>query len=291
MTAETLLFERIGVVGCGAMGSGIAEVCLRSGAHVLAWDVHDAAVEAGRHRLETAFARAVEAGKITEDQRSDALSRVAFTTDLGDMADRQFVIEAVLEIEDMKLEVFRKLDSMLAAPDAILASNTSSIPITKIAAATKRGGYVIGMHFFNPPAVMKLVEIIPSVLTSDETVARVSQMATQQLGKVVVKAHDRAGFVVNALLVPYILSAVRMLEDGVATAEDIDTGIVEGCRHPMGPLALADLIGLDVCKGVADSMYDEFKEPLYAAPPLLNRMVEAGRLGKKTGRGFYTYGK
>jgi 3-hydroxybutyryl-CoA dehydrogenase len=206
-----------------------------------------------------------------------------------ELADRQMVIEAVVESPQVKLEVFEALDRVVDDPAAILASNTSSIPIMKLAMATKRPASVLGIHFFNPVPVLKLVEVVSSLLTSEETVAAAHRFATEQLGKHVIRSKDRAGFIVNALLIPYLLSAIRMLESGFATADDIDSGMVEGCAHPMGPLAITDLIGLDTTRAVAESLYDEFKEPLYAPPPLLQRMVDAGLLGRKTGRGFYSY--
>ncbi len=221
--------------------------------------------------------------------RAQTLERLHFATDYADLADRDLVIEAVVESEAEKLQVFAMLDKAVESPDAILASNTSSIPIMKLAMATGRPASVIGLHFFNPVPIMHLVELVTSLLTSDETKQRAEQFAGDVLGKHVVWSQDRAGFIVNALLVPYLLSAVRMLESGFATAADIDAGMVEGCAHPMGPLRLCDLIGLDTVVAVADSLYAEFKEPLYASPPLLSRMVEAGLLGRKTGRGFWDY--
>jgi 3-hydroxybutyryl-CoA dehydrogenase len=201
------------------------------------------------------------------------------------------VIEAVAEVEDLKVEVFGLLDKIVESDGAILASNTSSIPIMKLAMATARPESVVGIHFFNPVPVMSLVELVTSLLTSEDTADRARAFAVDVLGKRVIHSQDRAGFVVNALLIPYLLSAIRMLESGFATAEDIDVGMVEGCAHPMGPLALTDLIGLDTTMAVADSLYEEFKEPLYAAPPLLSRMVDAGLLGRKTKRGFYDYSR
>jgi 3-hydroxybutyryl-CoA dehydrogenase len=208
---------------------------------------------------------------------------------LADFADRQLVVEAVVEDEALKTAVFVELDRHVADPTAILASNTSSIPIMKLGIATERPEQVIGIHFFNPVPVLRLVELVTSLLTSPDTSERAQGFATDVLGKRVIRSQDRAGFVVNALLIPYILSAIRMMESGFATPDDIDTGMVEGCNHPMGPLRLADLIGLDTTMAVADSLYTEFKEPLYAPPPLLSRMVEAGLLGRKSGRGFYDY--
>ena len=277
------------MVGCGLMGSGIAEVCARAGLDVMVREINAGAAEAGQKRLTTSLDRGVRSGKLTEEARDAALARLNFTTDLGDFADRQLVVEAVIEDEGLKTEVFSTLDKVVIDPTAILASNTSSIPVMKLGIATQRPEHVVGIHFFNPVPVLRLAELVTSLLTSPETVDRAAAFATDQLGKRVIHSKDRAGFVVNALLVPYILSAIRMMESGFATAQDIDTGMVEGCNHPMGPLHLADLIGLDTMVAVADSLYAEFKEPLYAAPPLLSRMVEAGLLGRKAGRGFYDY--
>jgi 3-hydroxybutyryl-CoA dehydrogenase len=281
--------ERIGVVGCGLMGSGIGEVCARSILDVRMHEVDSAAVERGRKRIEHSLSRAVASGRLTEQEGAAALQRISFTTDLGDLADRQLVIEAVTEDEQAKLAVFSVLDKVLEDEDAILASNTSSIPIMKLAMATSRPEKVIGLHFFNPAPVLRLVELVSSLLTSAETAEVARAFASDQLGKRVISSKDRAGFIVNALLIPYILSAIRMLESGFATSEDIDAGMVEGCAHPMGPLALADLIGIDTTQAVAESLYEEFKEPLFAPPPLLSRMAEAGLLGRKSGQGFYTY--
>ncbi|WP_145795540.1 3-hydroxybutyryl-CoA dehydrogenase [Kitasatospora atroaurantiaca] len=280
---------RVGVVGCGLMGSGIAEVFARSGLDVLVSEATGEALEFGRTRLTNSLDTAVSRGKLTQEQRDEALGRISFTTELADFADRDLVVEAVAEREDIKIKIFQTLDQVIERRDAILASNTSSIPIVKLAAATSRPEQVIGLHFFNPAPIQKLVEVIPTLTTSAETTARVEAFAVQVLGKEPIRARDRAGFVVNALLVPYLLSAVRMFESGVATASDIDKGMEAGCAHPMGPLRLCDLIGLDTIVSIAESMYDEYKEPLYAAPPLLSRMVDAGLLGRKSGRGFYDY--
>jgi 3-hydroxybutyryl-CoA dehydrogenase len=281
--------ERVGVVGCGLMGSGIAEVCARAGLDVVVREVNQPALDAGRQRIEGSLDRAIKAGKLEAADRDTALSHIRFTTDFGELADRQLVVEAVIENEAEKLEVFASLDKAVQDEDAVLASNTSSIPVMKLAMATHRPANVLGLHFFNPVPVMHLVELIPSLLTSQETSERAEVFADSVLGKRVIRSKDRAGFIVNALLIPYLLSAIRMLESGFATAEDIDSGVVEGLRHPMGPLALTDLIGLDTTIAVAQSLYEEFKEPLYAPPPLLSRMVEAGLLGRKAGRGFYDY--
>jgi 3-hydroxybutyryl-CoA dehydrogenase len=283
--------SRIGVVGSGLMGSGIAEVCARAGLDVLVNEVNDDAADAGRARITNSLARGVKSGKLTEEERDTAIGRLVFTTDLGDFADRELIIEAVAEHEATKLDVFTTLDKVVTSEHAIFASNTSSIPIMKLAMATQRPQQVIGVHFFNPVPVLKLVELIPSLLSGQDTQARVETFVTDVLGKTVVRSQDRAGFVVNALLIPYLLSAIRMFESGFASAEDIDNGMVLGCAHPMGPLRLTDLIGLDTTKAVAESMYAEFKEPLFSAPPLLLRMVDAGLLGKKTGRGFYDYAR
>jgi 3-hydroxybutyryl-CoA dehydrogenase len=280
--------ERVGVVGCGLMGSGIAEMVARSGFDVVIQEVDEARADAGRRRIDSSLARGLRAGKLSEDDIAAAQQRMRFVTDLGELADRQVVVEAIIEDEDAKKQVFTALDKVVEDPSAILASNTSSIPIMKLGMATGRPEQVIGVHFFNPVPVLKLVELVSSLLTSDLTAERAAGFA-ESLGKHVIRSQDRAGFVVNALLIPYLLSAIRMLESGFATAEDIDAGMVEGCAHPMGPLALTDLIGLDTTKAVAESLYEEFREQLYAPPPLLVRMVEAGLLGRKSGRGFHDY--
>ncbi|MEL0039730.1 MAG: 3-hydroxybutyryl-CoA dehydrogenase [Ilumatobacter sp.] len=281
--------ERVGVIGCGLMGSGIAEVCARAGLDVTVREVDAAAAEAGRQRLVTSLDRGVTAGKLTEPERDEALARLSFTTAIDDLADRQMVVEAVVEDEAMKVDIFRELDRVLVDDSAILASNTSSIPIMKLGTVTARPEQVIGVHFFNPVPVLRLVEIVTSLMTGPETTARAEAFATESLDKRVIRSQDRAGFVVNALLIPYLLSAIRMMESGFASRDDIDVGMVEGCSHPMGPLRLTDLIGLDTTLAVAESLYEEFKEPLYAPPPLLSRMVDAGLLGRKAGRGFYEY--
>ena len=281
-------FDSIGIVGGGTMGAGIAEVCARTGSDVVVLEVSDAALDAARARVETSLGRAVRANRLTEDERDTTLARLRWTTSYDDLADREIVIEAAPEDEGLKLQVFRTLDEVVR-PDAILASNTSSIPLVKMAAVTKRPHQVVGVHFFNPVPVLPLVEIVESLLTDASTLLAVTDFAEKQLGKQTIRSKDRAGFVVNALLIPYLLSAIRMFESGFASAEDIDQGMVKGCAHPMGPLALADLIGLDTCAAVAQSMYAEFKEPLYAPPPLLLRMCEAGLLGRKTGQGFHAY--
>lgn len=281
--------DRVGVVGAGQMGSGIVEVAAKAGANVVVYEPTDALINAGRDRVTSSLERATSKGKLSEADRDATLARLTFTTDLAQLSDRQLVIEAVVEDEAVKAKIFGDLDRLITDPDAVLASNTSSIPIMKIAAATQNPSRVLGLHFFNPVPVLPLVELINTLVTSDEAVARVEKFAGEVLGKKVVRCADRSGFVVNALLVPYLLSAIRMVEAGVATVEDVDTAIVAGLSHPMGPLRLSDLIGLDTMKLIADSMYDELKDPHYAPPPLLLRMVEAGLLGKKSGQGFYNY--
>ncbi|MEV6236848.1 3-hydroxybutyryl-CoA dehydrogenase [Lentzea sp. NPDC051838] len=283
--------QRVGVVGSGLMGSGIAEVSARAGLDVIVAEVNADASEAAKARIASSLARGVKAGKLSEEDRDGALSRIRFTTDIGEFGDRQFVVEAVAENEQIKTEVFTALDKVVKDEDAIFASNTSSIPIMKLGMATGRPEQVIGVHFFNPVPVLKLVEIVPSLLTGATTQVRAEAFVRATLGKEVIRSQDRAGFVVNALLIPYLLSSIRMLESGFASADDIDNGMVLGCAHPMGPLRLTDLIGLDTTKAIAESMYDEFKEPLYSPPPLLLRMVDAGLLGKKSGRGFHNYAK
>lgn len=279
--------KRIGVVGCGLMGAGIAEVSARSGLDVVVVESSRRAADAGRARLEKSLGRAEAKGKI--DSAADVLARIRVETALEALADRELVVEAIVEDEAVKAELFATLDKVVESPEAILASNTSSIPIMKLGVVTSRPERVIGIHFFNPVPVLQLVELVPSLLTAPEVTEQAREFVEGQLGKQAIDCQDRAGFVVNALLIPFVLSAIRMLESGFATAEDIDRGLVLGAAHPQGPLALADLIGLDTTKAVAESLYEEFKEPLYAAPPLLNRMVDAGLLGRKTGRGFYTY--
>ena len=280
---------RVGVVGCGLMGSGIAEVSARAGLDVVVVEADEPTVGAGRARIEASLDQAVRRGKLTDDDRDATLDRIRVTWEAQELADRQLVVEAVPEIEPLKIETFRTLDKVVTDPGAVLASNTSSIPIMKLAMATRRPEQVIGIHFFNPVPVLPLVELVPSLLTAPAVEEAAASFASGTLAKHVIRSQDRAGFVVNALLIPYLLSSIRMLESGFATAEDIDTGMVQGCAHPMGPLALADLIGLDTVMAVADSMYEEFKEPLYAAPPMLLRMVDAGLLGRKSGRGFHQY--
>jgi 3-hydroxybutyryl-CoA dehydrogenase len=281
--------QRIGIVGGGLMGSGIAEICARAGLDVVVCEVSEGAVEAAQRRIEKSLARALRAKKIEEAERDEALSRIELVADYEALADRQLVVEAVVEDSAVKEEVFRTVGRIVKDPTAILASNTSSIPIMKLAMASERPESVLGMHFFNPVPMLRLMELVPTLLTSPETAASAETFAQDLLGRRVIRSKDRAGFIVNALLIPYILASIRMFESGFATRDDVDSGMVEGCNHPMGPLALADLIGLDTLMAVAQSLYEEFKEQLYAPPPLLARMVEAGLLGRKTSRGFYEY--
>jgi len=283
--------DRVGVIGGGLMGSGITEVAARAGLDVVVVEVNVDAVKAASERVESSLRKAESRGKITADEVTAVLDQIRFTDDLELLADRDLVVEAASEDETTKLDLFRRVGQILDKDDAILASNTSSIPIGKLGAVSGRAHHVMGVHFFNPAPVMQLVELIPSLTTSAETLDRMRSWVTDTLGKKPIDATDRAGFVVNSLLVPYLLSAIRMYEAGYASAEDIDRGMVLGCGHPMGPLALSDLIGLDTLKAIGKSMYDEFKEPLYSPPPLLDRMVDAGLLGKKTGQGFYGYEK
>ncbi|HZD80746.1 MAG TPA: 3-hydroxybutyryl-CoA dehydrogenase [Actinomycetota bacterium] len=285
MRAEDV--TRVGVVGCGVMGSGIVEVCARAGLDVRFLEADPGLAERGRSRIETSMLRAVERGKLSEDEREAALGRVSATTEVEDLHDRELVIEAATEDYETKRELFRRLEEV-TPPDAVLASNTSSIPIADLGAVTKRPDRVLGLHFFNPVPVMGLIEIVRSITTSEETV-EFGRALGVMLGKTTVLSRDRAGFIVNMLLIPYLNGAVRMLEDGFATREDIDTAIHLGLNHPMGPLRLIDLIGVDTTLFVANVLYEEFKEPLYAPPPLLKRMVTAGRLGRKSGHGFYEY--
>lgn len=284
--------SQVGVVGGGLMGSGIAEVSARSGHDVIVVETSDGSAKSALLRLERSLERAEAKGKIAS--ASEVRDRIEVTTELRALADCDIVVEAIIEDGPAKVALFKRLDGIVTKPDAILASNTSSIPIMQLGVATSRPSQVIGIHFFNPVPVLQLVELVPSLLTSSETTARARAWVEGPageggLGKQAIDCQDRAGFVVNSLLIPFILSAIRMCESGFASAEDIDRGLVLGAAHPQGPLALADLIGLDTTKAIAESLYDEFKEPLFSPPPMLARMVEAGLLGRKTGRGFYTY--
>jgi 3-hydroxybutyryl-CoA dehydrogenase len=281
--------EKVGVIGGGLMGSGIAEVSARAGLDVMLVEISSDAAKAAAERVEASLRRAEQRGKIDASEVDAVMGRITYADDLEMLADRDLVVEAASEVEETKLDLFLWVGQILTKDDAILASNTSSIPIVKLGAVSGRPQHVMGVHFFNPTPVMQLVELIPSLTTSPESLDRMRSWVTDSLGKKPIDATDRAGFVVNSLLVPYLLSAIRMYEAGYASADDIDHGMVLGCGHPMGPLALSDLIGLDTIRAIGVSMYEEFKEPLYSPPPLLDRMVDAGLLGKKSGQGFYGY--
>jgi len=281
--------RKVGVVGCGLMGSGIVETCARAGYDVTVREINQEFLNGGLARIQKSMGRAVDKGKMAAEDRDAAWARIHGTTDMRDLAGCDLVIEAAIENMDLKKQVFAELDELLA-PHAIIASNTSSLCITEMASVTKRGDKVLGMHFFNPVPVMPLLEFVRTILTSDETM-RIAHEFGASLGKTMVTAKDTPGFIVNLLLIPYLLDAVGMVESGVASKEDIDTAIKLGLNHPMGPLTLLDFVGLDTTLFIADAMFEEFKDPKYAAPPLLRRMVLAGRLGRKSGKGFYDYGK
>jgi 3-hydroxybutyryl-CoA dehydrogenase len=285
MRAEDV--RTVGVIGCGLMGSGIVETVARAGQAVVFLEASEELVQQGRHRIETSTLRAVERARLDPGERDAALGRISGTTDVNELADVDLVIEAATEDHDTKVGMFRRLDEV-TKPDVILASNTSSIPIGDLGAATTRPDKVLGMHFFNPVPVMGLIELVKAITTSEETV-EFGRAYGVVLGKTTVESRDRAGFIVNALLIPYLNGAIRMLEEGFATREDIDTAIHLGLNHPMGPLQLIDLIGLDTHLFIANVLFEEFKEPTFAPPPLLRRMVTAGHLGRKVGRGFYDY--
>jgi 3-hydroxybutyryl-CoA dehydrogenase len=284
MAAE---IETVGIVGAGFMGSGVAESVARAG---LATKVHEPAsapLEHSRERVAGSVARAVRGGKLDEVEAKALIDMIEWTEDPGELADCDLVVEAVTEEPAVKAQVFTDLDRLLSE-EAIIASNTSSIPIAQLAAATERRDRVIGLHFFSPVPVMRLVELVIGIDTSDQTVARCEVFA-ERIGKRPIRTKDRSGFIVNMLLVPYLMAGVRMYEDGFATREAIDEAMRLGCGHPMGPLELADFIGLDVLYAVCDSLFEEFKRAEYAPPPLMKRMVVSGHLGRKTGRGFYDY--
>ena len=279
--------KKVGVCGCGQMGAGIAEVAARAGITVIAREVNDELLKKGLGRIDKSLSKAVEKGKLDEPGKNAIRDRISGTTRLEDFADCDLVCEAIIENMDEKLKLWRALDGIVKK-EAIFASNTSSLSITEMAAATKRPAQFCGLHFFNPVPVMKLVELVKAVVTSEDTFANAKSYA-EKLGKVVVTCKDRPGFVVNALLVPYLLDAIRAYQEGVASREDIDNGMKLGCGHPMGPLELTDFIGLDTIYYIAEILFEEFKDRHYAAPPLLKTMVKAGFLGRKSGRGFYEY--
>jgi 3-hydroxybutyryl-CoA dehydrogenase len=279
--------QRIGVIGAGLMGAGVAEVCARAGYDTLVREINDEFLAKGLDRIEASMQSAVQRGKLTVADQEAARSRVRGTTRLEDFADRDLVIEAAIEDLHLKQELFAQLDQ-LCPPDAFLTSNTSSIPIIQLAAATKRPSRVLGMHFFNPVPTMQLIELVRTITTSDEALETVRAVG-ERLGKRMIVSKDRAGFIVNYLLVPYLLDAVRMLEQEFASKEDIDLGMMLGTSYPMGPFTLLDFIGLDTAVHIADVLFEAFKEPRFAAPTLLRQMVAAGWLGRKSGRGFYHY--
>jgi 3-hydroxybutyryl-CoA dehydrogenase len=279
--------ERLGVVGAGFMGTGIAESAAAAGIEVALYEPIEPQVAKSRERIATSLERAVSGGKRSSDEAEALLARITWSHELDSVADAELVIEAVVEDTEVKVKTFAELDRILA-DDVVIASNTSSIPIAGLAASTGRPERVLGLHFFSPVPVMKLVEVVVGIETSDETVERAEAFA-ERIGKTAIRTKDRSGFVVNFLLVPFLMAAVRMYEEGFASREDIDEGMKLGCGHPMGPLALCDLIGLDVLYSVCDSLYEEFKRDEYAPPPLMKRMVVSGHLGRKTGRGFYEY--
>lgn len=283
-----MAIDTIGLVGTGAMGSGIIEVAAKAEMAVVAYDINATAVEAGKARVEGSLDKAVARGKLDETGRDQAATKITWTTDLADMRGCQLAIEAAPEILDLKLDIFKQLDEILPE-GAIMATNTSSIPIIDIAMGTDRPEQVCGMHFFNPATVMRLVEVISTQRTDAAVAQAAAGFASDVLGKRVVHCKDRAGFVVNALLVPFLCQAIAMFEAGHASAEDIDEAMKLGAGHPMGPLALCDMIGLDVMLWTAESLYAEYSERFLAPPPLLRRMVSAGHLGRKTGKGFYDY--
>lgn len=282
-----MAIERVGVVGCGLMGRGIAQVCAQAGHATVVSEINDELLAAGMASIERFLGKGVEKGKISEEEMQSTLGNLTGTTDLANFAGCDLVIEAATENREMKLEIFRSLDEVCGR-EAIFGSNTSSLNITEMAVVTGRPDRFVGLHFFNPVPLMKLVEVVSTMLVDDSVVGEVKAFG-EGLGKVVVVARDRTGFIVNRLLVPYLLGAIRVLDEGLATMEDIDQAMKLGCGYPMGPFTLLDLVGIDTTYYIANIMYEEFREPQFAPPPLLRRMVLAGRHGRKTGRGFYDY--
>ena len=281
--------KEVGICGCGLMGSGIAEIASKVGMTVVIREVNDDFLSKGMARIDKSLSRAVQKGKLDEAGKKAVLDKITGTTNIEDLKDCDIVCEAIIENIDEKLKLYKNLDKIVKK-EAIFASNTSSLSITEMGAATERADQFCGLHFFNPVPVMKLVEVVKTVVTSDATFETAKAFG-EKLGKVVVSCKDTPGFVVNRLLVPYLLDAIRALESGVATKEDIDTGMKLGCGHPMGPLELTDFVGLDTTYYIAEILFDEFKDHHYAAPPLLKAMVKAGYMGRKSGRGFYDYPK
>jgi 3-hydroxybutyryl-CoA dehydrogenase len=279
--------KNIGVVGCGLMGSGIVEACARAGYAVTVREINDEVLQKGLGRVKKSIGKGVARKKLTQADMDAALDRIQGSTDLADLAGSDLVIEAAVENMALKKEIFAQLDQ-LCVPQVILSSNTSSLCVTEMAAATGRPDKVLGLHFFNPVPVMPLLEIVRTFQTSEETLA-VARALGEALGKTMVEAKDMPGFIVNRLLIPYLLDAVSMLQNGLASREDIDTAIKLGLNHPMGPLTLLDFVGLDTTLFIADAVYEELKDPRFAAPPLLRQLVLAGHIGRKAGRGFYDY--
>ena len=282
-----MAITNVGVIGCGLMGGGIVQVSAQAGFQVLFVEANDELVKRGLARLRETLEGLVAKGKLDAKAKDDALARIAGTTRLDDLKACDLVVEAMTENQPLKNETFAKLDR-ICPPHAILATNTSSCNVTAMAAATKRPGQVLGLHFFNPVPLMKLVEVVRTILTHEATVKAATEWVSA-VGKTPVQAKDSTAFIVNRLLVPYLLDAIRVYEGGLATLEDIDAAMKLGCGYPMGPFTLLDLVGLDTTMYVAEVMFEEFREPRYAPPPLLKRMVMAGQLGRKTGKGFYTY--
>jgi len=282
-----MTIRKVGVVGCGLMGAGIAQTCAQSGYEVIVREVNQQLLDKGVARIQSAWDMMASKGKLPQGQVDENRSRLHGTLSLEDFADCDLVIEAVIENMEEKVRLFPTLDRILK-PDVFILSNTSSLNVTQMGAITKRPDKVCGLHFFNPAPVMKLVEVVRTISTSEETIETVKQFAIS-LGKTPVLAKDTAGFIVNFLLIPYLLAAIRMLENGMATRDDIDTAMKLGCGYPMGPFTLLDYVGLDTTLWAAEAIYEEYKEPLYAPPPLLRRMVISGMYGKKSGRGFYDY--
>jgi 3-hydroxybutyryl-CoA dehydrogenase len=283
-----MAIRKVGVLGAGLMGSGIAEVCAKAGYETTVREVTEDLAKKGMSRIEGSLGKAVERGKLAAAERDAAQKRISPTTKLEDLSDCDVVVEAIIENLELKKETYRDLDR-ICKPDAIFCSNTSSLTITELAAATSRPERFAGLHFFNPVPVMKLVEVVRTIATSEETFQAVREFA-RSLGKEPIGTQDNSGFIVNRLLVPYLLDAVRALEAGVGTKEDIDKGMELGCGHPMGPIKLLDFVGLDTTYAIAEIMFSEYRETRFAPPPLLKRMVLAGRYGRKSGRGFYEYG-
>lgn len=279
--------RRIGVLGCGLMGSGIAQVCAQAGYRTVVREVDQAAVDAGLGRIAQFLDNGVTRNKLTAEARDATMERLSGTASVDALAECDLIIEAIVENVDAKRAVFSEVEAVVG-PDAVFCSNTSSVCITELAAATRRPDKFAGMHFFSPVPIMNLVEVIRGLSTTDETYQRVFDFA-RSLGKQPVTAPDRPGFIVNRLLIPYLLSAIRAFESGCGTVEDVDTAMTLGCGHPMGPFTLLDFVGLDTTYYITNIMYEEFRDPAYASPPLLKRMVLAGRLGRKSGHGFYKY--